>query len=305
MRPPCEIVQKDYLPAVRLRVARLLRESGLSQDEIASRMDVTQAAVSKYLSSSHPEPTLVATVPLAKTISTRILNNEPADTIVRDICSTCMSMRIGGTICAKHRQSVDSLEAAGCQICSTLLGGGEPSLAGKARVLDDMRRAIDLMERSPVFHRLVPQVRANIVACEQDATKASEVAAIPGRITLVGGYARALMPPEFGASSHTAEILIWAKKTWVQIRACLCISGSPEVVRSCETQGTRVLRLPSPAATADAIARQADSRVGEFNASKTIGLHVPGGVGVEPILYILGASAQDLLRTACDIAEQV
>jgi len=305
MRPPCEIAQKDYLPAVRSGVARLLRESGLSQNEIARRMDVTQAAVSKYLSSSHPERTLVATEPLAKAISRRILNDEPADAIVRDICSTCMGFRIGGTICTEHRRLVESLETANCQICTTLLGGGKPSLAGKAHVLDDMRRAIESMERSSVFHRLVPQVRANIVACEKDATTASEVAAIPGRITLVGGFARALMPPEFGASSHTAEILLWAKSNWVRVRACLCISGSPEVVRSCEKHGTKVLHVPRPAATADAIARQVRSRVGRFSASKTIGVHVPGGVGLEPILYILGASAQDLVRTACDIAEDL
>ena len=49
MRPPCEIVQRDFLKAVRTFVARSLRDEGFSQTEIASKMDLTQAAVSKYL----------------------------------------------------------------------------------------------------------------------------------------------------------------------------------------------------------------------------------------------------------------
>ncbi|MHA1736485.1 MAG: transcriptional regulator, partial [Candidatus Thorarchaeota archaeon] len=50
MRPPCELVQREYLPALRSTLAAALHARGLSQNRIAAMMDITQAAVSKYLS---------------------------------------------------------------------------------------------------------------------------------------------------------------------------------------------------------------------------------------------------------------
>jgi predicted transcriptional regulator len=51
MLVPCESVVKELLPALRAKTARYLYEEyHLSQAEIALRLGVTQAAVSKYLS---------------------------------------------------------------------------------------------------------------------------------------------------------------------------------------------------------------------------------------------------------------
>lgn len=51
MLVPCESVVKDLLPALRSKTTRYLyNDYHLSQAEIAQRLGVTQAAVSKYLS---------------------------------------------------------------------------------------------------------------------------------------------------------------------------------------------------------------------------------------------------------------
>lgn len=47
---PCESAAKHKVPAIKAKLARELREKGLSQKEIASLLDVTDAAVSQYLS---------------------------------------------------------------------------------------------------------------------------------------------------------------------------------------------------------------------------------------------------------------
>ncbi|MEM5855708.1 MAG: helix-turn-helix domain-containing protein, partial [Candidatus Aenigmatarchaeota archaeon] len=51
----CEMVVKQIIPAVRVRTAKLLYAKGLKQEEIASKLDLTQAAVSKYLSGKYTE----------------------------------------------------------------------------------------------------------------------------------------------------------------------------------------------------------------------------------------------------------
>lgn len=45
----CEEFIKKYLPLVRAKTARELNAKGMKQQEIASRLGITQAAVSKYL----------------------------------------------------------------------------------------------------------------------------------------------------------------------------------------------------------------------------------------------------------------
>ncbi len=52
MRLPCERVVNDILPAVRSLIAKDLRDKGYSQTEIANLLNLTQPAVSQYLSAA-------------------------------------------------------------------------------------------------------------------------------------------------------------------------------------------------------------------------------------------------------------
>jgi len=50
MKPPCEVVVKDILPAIRaMLVKELIEHHHLSQVEVASKLGITQPAVSQYL----------------------------------------------------------------------------------------------------------------------------------------------------------------------------------------------------------------------------------------------------------------
>jgi predicted transcriptional regulator len=54
MNLPCESIVKLILPAVRAGlIKRLYKERKMSQTEIAERLGITQAAVSKYLSGNY------------------------------------------------------------------------------------------------------------------------------------------------------------------------------------------------------------------------------------------------------------
>ena len=302
------MVQRDFLRAVRAFVARSLKDEGFSQTEIASKMDMTQAAVSKYLSQPLTKTRLAGDVNrLAQKITEMIKTGESgADQIVREICSTCMRSRLGSTLCEMHQDKVPSLKAVNCQICSQLLGGRDDDLAERAIVMGDILEALRIIEQSESFVAIVPQVRANFVACNDLAETYKDVAGVPGRITIVDGRARALISPQFGASQHTAELLLHAKSIWTRVRACLCVSGREDVVRVATKSGFKVLSMKVPESSSSKIVKSLKT-TSQLPGPRTSypAIHIPGGFGVEPILYLFGPSAKELGERSIRLSDAV
>ncbi len=306
MRPPCELVQREFLPSVRAQLARELSQRGLSQSEIARGMSITQAAVSKYLSQPEKRSTPIDEVSsLVRELAEMVLSSESsAADMIKAICSTCMLLRIGSHICESHKERFNELKETDCQICAELLGGTEPRFSGRARVIGEMAAAVRVIEQASGFDRIMPQVRANIVACDGTAKSIDDVAGVPGRITMVEGRARVLSGPRFGTSAHTAKLLLWAKRSWPRVRACLCVSGNENVVQAAESNGFKVLRLKSPAVDSKRISSAATRLVkAQKRVPRLPALHVPGGVGVEPILYLFGKDAISLANHCVDLIE--
>jgi predicted fused transcriptional regulator/phosphomethylpyrimidine kinase len=218
-----------------------------------------------------------------------------ADQIVREICSACMHSRLGSTLCEMHQDKVPSLKAVNCQVCSQLLGGRDDDLAERAIVIGDILEALRIIEQSESFEVIVPQVRANFVACNDRAETYKDVAGVPGRITIVDGRARALISPQFGASQHTAELLLHAKSTWPRVRACLCVSGREAVVKIAMRSGFKVLSMKDPESSAAKIVKSLKAS-NQLPGPRTSypAIHIPGGFGIEPILYLFGPSAKEL-----------
>ena len=50
MKPPCEIVVWYVLPSIRCKLAKELLSLGMKQKEISEVLDITQPAVSQYIS---------------------------------------------------------------------------------------------------------------------------------------------------------------------------------------------------------------------------------------------------------------
>ncbi|MFX1483192.1 MAG: thiamine-phosphate synthase family protein [Promethearchaeota archaeon] len=307
MRPPCEIVQRDFLRVLRASVAKSLSEEGLSQTDIAVKMNLTQAAVSKYLSEPLPDSRLSGEISTLKDTLTGMLKaGESSDALIREICSTCMQSRISSTMCEMHQTKVPSLKAAHCQVCSELLGGRDDNLAERAKVISDMQDGLRIIERSNTFYKIVPQVRANLVVCNNAAKTVNDVAGVPGRITIVDGQARALISPQYGASKHTAEILLHIRKTWKRIHSCLCVSGKDEVVHSARKVGFKIVSIPTPENATSGIIMSFDS-IKSMSGPRTSfpAIHVPGGIGVEPILYLFGPSAIELSRLSLELCDSL
>lgn len=303
MRPPCELVQREYLPLLRSVLAKKLNKEGKSQIQIAESMGITQAAVSKYLKqSSEMHPLMDAVNEVATRMASEIISGKSrSDVLVREICSTCMGLRIGSEICAMHREITASLAEVDCDICSELLGGTNLYLSARTETLSDIREALRLLSDSSVFGSLVPQVRANIVACDTNAKSVSDVIGVPGRITLVEGRARSLIGPRYGASKHTASLLLEMRKSWPHVKACLCISGQSQIVESAKLRGVQIISLNDSESNPNNIANAVKQTRTRVRSRELIAIHVPGGIGVEPILYIFGPRASGLSEKAEEI----
>ncbi|MFX1370109.1 MAG: thiamine-phosphate synthase family protein [Promethearchaeota archaeon] len=303
MRPPCELVQREYLPVLRASLAKKLNLAGLSQNEIANRMSITQAAVSKYLKQSLETSALVNEVDsLATRMCNMMIDDSPGpDVLVKEICSACMVSRIGAGICDLHKEQVPALGKAKCRICNSLLGGAHQSFSTRAFILQDMDDALSILSDIDGFDKVMPQVRANLVMCGDEAGSISDIASVPGRITLVGGKARAAAAPQFGASQHTASLLLWAKGIWPEFKSCLCISGAEDVVQATLRSGFkgRLFRIRETGSDATSISRAIEAELGQKSRDYSkAAFQIPSGIGIEPILYIFGTSASFLAKTA-------
>lgn len=125
MKPPCEIVVKRILPAIRsILVKDLTEKYELGQTEIAEKLGVTQPAVSQYLGSargaSRTRENLERSGLLSKleNLSKNIAEKETQKTqIIKRYCEICKSMRRKRLLCNLHFESEPYLEKENCRIC--------------------------------------------------------------------------------------------------------------------------------------------------------------------------------------------
>ncbi len=98
MRLLCETVVQDILPAVRALIAKELQEEGYNQTEIADALDLTQPAVSQYLSAARgkkvqrieEDPESAERV---EELVSLLMDGAPDDELSRAFCQTCLQIR--------------------------------------------------------------------------------------------------------------------------------------------------------------------------------------------------------------------
>ena len=123
MKPPCEVVVKDVLPAIRaMLVKELVERHQLSQVEVARKLGITQPAVSQYmrmLRGAGRASTLLKKVQVqVRTLANDIASGElKRKQIIERYCIVCRSMGKGELICLLHMRAAPYLRREGCRIC--------------------------------------------------------------------------------------------------------------------------------------------------------------------------------------------
>ena len=305
MQPPDELMSQAFLPAMRQLVAFRLRSRGLSQNGIARLLGTTQASVSMYLS-SRPSKAYSALSAFsvsrdeADRYSARLasaVSGGPAEG-VETLDAVWTGLLGSGAACAAHRALYPSL--ADCDFCIRAYGG---QAGAKARAVSDVSEAVRMLEASPSFVSVMPEVSVNLALAAGEATSPSDVVAVPGRVVKVRGRAKAMLPPEAGASVHMARMLLLARRVRPEFRACINLRYDSRVVAELESMGLRVLSIggrPRPGSedsTVESLRRRLEAPQETFDAVAD-----EGGGGIEPNLYLFGPGAQEVAALALKLA---
>ena len=281
-----EVVVEEFLPTFRSLLAGELRERDLTQSEVADLLGISQSAVSKYahgevevndeLAGDERVRELVGTLAdgLADDEMTRVQALVETEVLIR-------RQEVAFPPLAKFEGSFDVHDPDG-------------RLRTTERVRASVRRGVATLENTGGFAVLIPAVGSNLVEALPDATTVDDVAAVPGRIIDVKGKATVPGEPEFGVSGHVASVLLAARDAGSPARAALNVRYEPSLVTDLEDRGHETAEFDVEADLEPAVAAAlADGPVDV--------LYQTGGFGVEPICYVLGADAGEVVAAVREL----
>ncbi len=301
----------SFLPAIRGLVAHELHRNGVSQGKIAGALSVTQASVSQYLSYL-PERYMKRLENLGVEVSVveryvKLLSVEvtrsPIDAVIT-LYGFWRSLMVRGNI--RHSHVSGLTVSTGCEICERLFETPRIDV-GRGLVLAQLEEAIRRIEASANIVVIMPNVGMNLVLADAEAKDESDVAGVPGRIVKVHGRAKATLRPEFGVSHHMAQMLLTARKFDLSYRAAINIKCNHKINGILKEMKIQVLR------TADKdklLHRQGDvvvavlySALEKLRRSPSVVIDT-GGPGLEPMTYLFGSTAHEVVDRALEIASR-
>lgn len=305
MHPPDELMSRVFLPAMRQLVAVQLRSQGMSQSKIASLLGTTQASVSMYLSSNDGKA--------YRSLSLLSVSRAEADSYSDQLASAAIRGAVHGVrtlneiwtrllgegaVCPAHRDAYPSL--SDCDFCVREYGGERGS---RSQTIAEVADAVKMLEDSPKFVAVMPEVSVNIACAAGAVATPADVVAVPGRIVRVKDRAKAMLPPEAGASAHMARVLLLARSRRPELRACINLRYDGRMSSVMRKSGLRSLVVggysypDSDDPTVEALGKKLAASKGAFDA-----LADEGGSGIEPNVYLFAEGAREVASLALKLA---
>ncbi len=294
-----EIVVEEFLPTFRSLLAEALRDRGLTQNEVAAHLGISQSAVSKYVHGEVErndellEDDRLQT--LVKTLADGLAGGEM--TAVEALIETEVCIRHlerGGVLADLHAEAVPELAEYDGDFA---VHDPDSRLRAASQVRSSVRRGLRILRNTDSFAQQIPNVGSNLVECLAEAETVDDVAAVPGRLLAVRGQLTVPGEPEFGVSQHVASVLLAARQHGSDARAALNVRHTDALREVLEAAGHVTAEFDAEADIEDAVgAALAD------NPEATV-LYQTGGFGVEPVLYVLGPDAPSVATTLRDLDE--
>ncbi len=291
MRPPCESVVREFLPKIRAYVVKILvEEQGLSITEAAKLLNFSTVSASKYRRIISQPSTLEEEVlrniadGIASVIRKEMGNPER---VIQAICDFCRDLRASGGLCLLHRHHFSDLNY--CSVCLRNSYWRVTKISEREKVLENLSEAFKILASIPSFIHLVPEVRTNIAMALKGARTIYDVAAFPGRITVVNNRLFAASKPAFGASRFLSRILLNTLKVDSSKRGIICIKyskGVEEALRRLKLKISYVKQGGNNVAKLSSVFKE------DYIPDVIADL---GGYGVEPVIYLF---AEDAVKAA-------
>lgn len=277
------IIGDKWLERLQQHVAKDLRTKGWSQTEIAGILGSTQSTISRQMQKS---PRGLGATADEATI----------DSWGNELSQALSSM--GPNINVLRQRLIVELQFTGnhtLRFDKTLTGTDLDAGQEQRALLRRLEWAASRLDVKRI-RNVIPAVGLNIAACIHGAFATDEVAAFPGRITLVDGVLRHHETPSFGTSKHLAELLLEVhsqdegKVSALNIKPPLTNVGVDveRIKNACEQLGYTFGMAPK-------------GKV-EGRSSKHDVLLDEGAFGWEPSLYILAHNPLELIDRTHQIA---
>jgi len=296
---PSEIVVDRFLPTVRSMLAAELSDRGFAQREIATRLGVSQAAVSQYLAGERRGEERFRDHPRTQATVERIAEGFDAGTMddyeaLAELLELVRAFEDRGPICAIHEEEMPALAGMACDLC---VRGRDTAVQAEREVLSNVRRAVRRFSNATGVFAHVPNVGTNVAMTLPDAHDETDVAAVPGRIHAMRGRVNVPANPEFGASHHVATTLLAAASADPTVRGAVNLATSDELLA--------VVPDELDAVAFDAEYEDRRRRLDALFADGVPGvLYHEGAFGVEPITYVLGTDAVDAVERALRLVDR-
>ncbi|MDR5656744.1 thiamine-phosphate synthase family protein [Halodesulfurarchaeum sp. HSR-GB] len=303
MKFRAEIVVEEVLPTIRVLLATELRERGLTQQAVAAKLGLSQSAVSKYAQGQVETRDVVAqdervqalVSELAAGLATGDVRPVHALVEIEDLLRRLSGP--GDIVADLHEAAVPELQDLSYDFSEP---GPDQAAIERERARSSVRRGLRVLSQSPGVATLVPHVGSNLVECLPEAGSREDVIGIPGRIRDVGGRVDVPADPDFGVSEYVGGVLIRAREAGSSARAGLNLAYSDATLAALEDAGERSVELDIGAADLESAVTAAI----EAHPEATV-LYHRGAVGIEPIVYLLGPSADGVARTARRVATEL
>ena len=294
---PQELVAKFVIPYIRALVAIELYRRGYSQVKIAKLLGISQPMVSRYIAEGveyQIERLSDVGIPNEEAIAianmlTEVASRGRKQDFMRILTSYGNTILVRGYLCNKHRELVPDIPPD-CSICMKLFSQPYDPL------IEELKQAYEILKSCSKAYKLIPEVGANIVIALPSAVSTREIVGFSGRIIKVGNRIEAVGEPLYGGSRHTAQILLIVRKRYHDIRAAIVIRYSDICVEKLRRNGMVVLDT-GPHENLESLYKDLEQVI-KTSTRKPDAIADRGGVGIEPVIYIFGLSAIEVVKKA-------
>jgi hypothetical protein len=290
-----EVVVDEFLPTFRSMLAEDLRERGLTQNEVARLLGISQSAVSKYAHGDVERREAVLSdervVDLVERLGEGLASGEMSRVqALVEVEVLVRQLERGDLLATMHERAMPGLADYDGDFS---IHDADSDVRAAERALASVRRGLRILENASGFAALIPAVGSNLVECLPDAATIDGVAGVPGRILDVKGRATVPGEPEFGVSEHVARLLLAARAAGSDARAAVNVRYDEAILDRLTEAGLTVVSFDSEQETESAVTAAVEA------SPEADVLYQTGGFGIEPVIYVLGedaASAAEVVR---------
>ena len=301
MRTPMEYIARHITPYLRNLAVLLLLEKGYSQYKISKLMGFSQPMINKILKAGKEEfikKLIENDIPkeeaiLVPQLIAEAIERNPLEAL-RLLSAYEISVLSRGIICRGYKRENPEIDEA-CKVIETLYIRGDI-------YIEEARKAFEKLREIEGIEKLVPEVGANIAIAKPGAKNYLEVVAFPGRIVKTNEEIVAVGEPSYGASRHTAKVLLSVMEWRPGIRACLVLKRDPTVLGVARDMNIKVCSVENYSSEEELLERIKSTlreRRGECDL-----IDAKGGIGLEPTIYVFGKTGLEVIELVRKLAHR-